>query len=96
MRSEDERGLTHRKQSPTYVLFASTFARDFYAVVPTHTTISNFLLGPGWRFVRILKGSDARQACLRRKSVANAISRDGYYLFTGQEFAPVTQHGRGP
>jgi hypothetical protein len=39
MRSEDERGLTHRKQSPTYVLFASIFARDFYAVVPTHTKI---------------------------------------------------------
>jgi hypothetical protein len=88
MRSEDERDLPHRKRPPAYVLFASAFARDFYAVVPTHQDIPNLLLGPSWRFVRILKGSNARHACLRRKSVVNAISQDGYYLFTGREFAP--------
>jgi hypothetical protein len=96
MLSEDERGLADRRRSPAYVLFASTFARDFYAVVPTHTEIPSLLLGPGWRFVRILKGSNTCPASLRRKSVSNAISRDGYYLFTGQEFSPVTQHGRTP
>ncbi len=94
MRSEDERDLPHRKRSPAYVLFASAFARDFYAVVPTHQDIPNLLLGPSWRFVRILKGSNARHACLRRKSVVNAISQDGYYLFTGREFAPGTQQDR--
>lgn len=94
MRNEDERGLPHRKRSPAYVLFASAFARDFYAVVPTHKEIPNLLLGPGWRFVRILKGSNARHACLRRKSVVNAISQDGYYLFTGRVFSPGTQQDR--
>jgi hypothetical protein len=88
MRSEDERDLPHRERSPAYVFFASAFARDFYAIVPTHQEIPNLLLGPGWRFVRILKGSNARHACLRRKSVVNAISQDGYYLFTGQELRP--------
>lgn len=91
MRSEDERSLAHRKRSPAYVLFASAFARDFYAVVPTHKEIPNLLLGPGWHFVRILKGGSARHASLRRKSAVNAISRDGYYLFTAREFAPRTQ-----
>lgn len=93
MRSEDERDLPH-KRSPAYVLFASAFARDFYAVVPTHKEVPNLLLGPGWRFVRILKGSNARHACLRRKSVVNAISQDGYYLFTGRVFSPGTQQDR--
>ena len=88
MRSEDERGLPHCERPPAYVLFASAFARDFYAVVPTHKEIPNLLLGPGWRFVRILKGGNARHACLRRKSVVNAISQDGYYLFADPEFVP--------
>jgi hypothetical protein len=94
MRSEHERDQSHRKRPSAYVLFASAFARDFYAVVPTHGEIPNLLLGPSWRFVRILKGSNARHACLRRKSVVNAISQDGYYLFTDREFAPGTQHDR--
>lgn len=85
MRSKDERSLPQYKQAPAYVLFASAFARDFYAIVPTHKEIPNFLLGPAWRFVRILKGDAARHACLRRKTVVNAISKDGYCMFTERD-----------
>jgi len=56
------------------------FARDFYAIVPTHQTIPSLLLGPAWRFLCILKGSGARQA-FRTKSAVHAMKRDGYYLF---------------
>lgn len=72
---------------PAYVLFASTFARDFYAVVPTYSPIPSLLLGPGWRFVRILKGSGARRQCLLKKSTGSAIERDGYYLFADGELS---------
>lgn len=87
MRSEDETRLTRRSRAsqPAYLLFASAFARDFYAVVPTDHLIPNLLLGPAWRFVRILKGSNARQACLGRKCAVNAINQDGYYLFANRE-----------
>ncbi len=78
----------NRANEPAYVLFASTFAREFYAVVPTYNPIPNLLLSPGWRFVRILKGRNARQPCLRGKSAMTAFARDGYYLFTNRQFAP--------
>lgn len=78
----------NRANEPAYVLFASTFAREFYAVVPTYNPIPNLLLSPGWRFVRILKGRDARQPCLRGKSAMTAFARDGYYLFANRQFAP--------
>jgi len=78
----------NRANEPAYVLFASTFAREFYAVVPTYNPIPNLLLSPGWRFVRILKGRNARQPCLRGKSAMTAFARDGYYLFANRQFAP--------
>lgn len=73
---------------PAYVLFASTFAREFYAAVPTHNPIPNPLLGPGWRFVRILKGKSALQPCLRCRSAVTAFTQDGYYLFANRQFSP--------
>lgn len=83
MRSKRTLSLSHgrRENERAYVLFASVFARDFYAVVPTHKPIPNLLLGPGWRFVRILKGKDARHPCLLGKPAIRAFTQDGYYLF---------------
>lgn len=78
----------NRANEPAYVLFASTFARAFYAVVPTYNPIPDLLLSPGWRFVRILKGRNARQPCLRGKSAMTAFARDGYYMFANRQFAP--------
>lgn len=72
---------------PAYVLFTSTFAQDFYAVVPTYKPIPNLLLGPGWRFVRVLKGNNARHPCLCGKSAARAFTQEGYYLFANHRFA---------
>lgn len=46
MRSEDEPRPISRclKSQPAYVLFASMFARNFYAIVLTHHPIPNLLL----------------------------------------------------
>lgn len=90
MGSEDPGGLGHRRRAnePAYVLFASTFAREFYAVVPTYNPIPNLLLSPGWRFVRILKGRSARQPCLRGMSAMTAFAQEGYYLFANRQFIP--------
>jgi hypothetical protein len=76
----------NRVSPPAYVLFASTFARDFYAIVPTYGPIPRLLLSPAWRFVRILRGASACQGCFRRKSAVNAINKDGYYLFADRMF----------
>ena len=88
MRNESgARPPRHNRSSPSaYVLFASTFARDFYAIVPTHGPIPTMLLSPAWRFVRILKGASARQRCLCRMPAVNAINKDGYYLFADRMF----------
>ena len=95
MPSEDEPGPIPRslKSEPAYVLFASMFARNFYAVVPTHKPIPGLLLGPAWRFACILKGSSARPACLRRRSAVDAMKRDGFYLFCAPEGTVRTRHG---
>lgn len=90
MGSKNPGSRSHRSRAnePAYVLFASTFAREFYAAVPTYNPIPNLLLTPGWRFVRILKGRNARQPCLRGKSAMMAFARDGYYLFANRHFSP--------
>jgi hypothetical protein len=87
MPSEDEPGPVPRslKSQPAYVLFASMFARNFYAIVPMHHPIPSLLLGPAWRFARILRGSSARPACLRRRSAVETMQRDGFYLFCAPE-----------
>lgn len=94
MRNERETRPPSRNRAPppAYVLFASTFARDFYAIVPTHAPIPKLLLSPAWRFVRILRGASARRGCLCRKSAVNAINKDGYYLFADRMF--VSEIGR--
>lgn len=88
MRDERETRLPGRERAspPAYVLFASMFARNFYAIVPTHGPIPRLLLSPAWRFVRILRGASARRRCLCRKSAVNAINKDGYYLFADRMF----------
>lgn len=88
MRRKDRQNHGRRANEPAYVLFASTFARDFYAVVPSYNPIPNLLLGSGWRFVRILKGSYARHSCLRGKSAIKAFTQEGYYLFADRQFVP--------
>ncbi len=90
MRSEDEARPTRRRRAsePAYVLFASAFAHDFYAIVPTHGPVPRLLLSPAWRFVRILRGISARQRCLCKKSTVSAINKDGYYLFADRMFVP--------
>lgn len=96
MPNEDEPGpIPHSlKFQPAYVLFASMFARNFYATVPTHKPIPSLLLGPAWRFACILKGSSARPACLRRRSAVDAMKRDGFYLFCAPEGTFRTRRGQ--
>jgi hypothetical protein len=85
----------HRVSQPAYVLFASMFARDFYAIVPTHGPIPRLLLSPAWRFVRILRGASARQGCLCRKPAVDAINKDGFYLFADRTFvSEIEKHAR--
>ncbi|MFL9500429.1 hypothetical protein [Rhodopseudomonas sp. AAP120] len=75
-----------RRASPAaHLIFASTFARDFFAVVPTSSVIPDLLVAPGWRFVRILKGGGALLPFLRRQSAIDAIKQDGYHLFADPE-----------
>lgn len=83
MRGEDQKLRDRwRTSNATYLLFASAFARDFYAVVPTYSSTPTLLLGPAWRFVRILERTSARPRCLLRQSAINAVHKQGYYLFT--------------
>jgi hypothetical protein len=93
MRSDDERRLTRRGRisRPAYVLFASAFARDFYAAVPTFRPIPNWLFGPAWRFVLVLKGNSARRPCLCRRSAINALTQHGYYMFADRDLGPEQQ-----
>ena len=93
-RDRESQPTMSRVSDQAYVLFASVFAREFYAVVPTHCPIPAMLLEPGWRFVCILKGNEARQPGLRRRLAADAVDKDGAYLFCSPDLR-VSSRARG-
>lgn len=69
----------------SYVLFSCEFAQGFFCAVPMSSEIPDFLVGPAWRFVTVLRLKKSRQARFDESEAEAAICQQGFYLFTAHK-----------
>jgi hypothetical protein len=69
----------------SYLLFSCKFAQGFFCAVPMSSEIPDFLVGPAWRFVAVLRLQKSRQARFDESKAEASIRQQGFYLFTAHK-----------